>query len=76
MAKIKKWRGPDSDGGFDITTTAIAALVEDKKLETTGKNVEGKNIPVSTELGTSVMSIPAEDPYVREKPTSKIKTRD
>lgn len=70
------WRDRYAGGGIDIDIIAIAALEEEKKLETTGIDIKGKDIFISTELGKSTMSVPVAGPSVMEKTTSKIETRD
>ena len=70
MAKNKEWREPDSEGIFIIDVTA-AALAKEKNIEITGKNVEGKEIPASTDLDLG-MIIPAEDTFVNETDNSRV----
>lgn len=72
----ENWRDRYAGGGLDIDIIAITALEEEKKLETTGIDIRGKDIFISTELGKSTMSVPVAGPSVMEKTTSKIETRD
>ena len=74
MAKNKEVKKPATqEDDIYIGVTAVAALVEEKRLETTGKNVPGKEMPVSmsTKLKEG-MIIPAEDTFVNEIDNSRV----
>ena len=49
----------------------IQKQAKEKNIETTGKNVEGKEIPASTDLDLG-MIIPAEDTFVNETDNSRV----
>lgn len=70
MEENNEWRDSDSEGNFIIDVTA-AALAKEKNIETTGQNVEGKEIPASTDLDLG-MIIPAEDTFVNETDNSRV----
>ena len=74
MAKNKEVKKPATqEDEVYIGVTAVAALVEEKSLKTTGKDVSGKEIPVSmsTKLKEG-MIIPVEDTFVNETDNSRV----
>lgn len=74
MAKNKEVKIPATqEDDVYIWVTAVAALVEEKSLETTGKDVQGKEIPVSMSTDLNLgMTIPAEDTPVNETDYSRV----
>ena len=73
MEENNEWRDSDSQGNFEITTTAITPELEKESRVTIGKDVQGKKIPVamSTDLNLG-MKIPAEDTPVNETDNSRV----